>query len=411
MLICAFGGGRAAALDVELHAPPGCPSKAELEARVLSLISRKKPADREVHARIEITHADSGAFRLALRVVVGKQELSRSIEASACQSVCDAAAWLIAMAGAEPEEQPSQAKRALTVVPHPQPTRSAAAGPATSVDGARAPAGANSATKPRAPVPAAGAGGEPHTEAGGADSPAMAAGATAGAGVAGASAATPPEEPSRPRGSAAAAAERSEDHARETPRPERSEASLKSDSPTRPPQRASAALRPRWGRVGVSAGYFDAGLPHGAAAFAILGGYGRGPFYVQLRGLFALPVADSLAGSGMVRGRTGQLSLAGCLVWGQRWRGGPCLELRGARSVIEVSGVSEPGERSVLWLSGGPAAQLGFLVLGRWELVAEGGLGLPLTGRPRVSVEGRGEVLQASFVSGFAFLGTGARWP
>jgi hypothetical protein len=49
-------------------------------------------------------------------------------------------------------------------------------------------------------------------------------------------------------------------------------------------------------------------------------------------------------------------------------------------------------------------------VLGRWELVAEGGLGLPFTGRPRVRVEGRGEVLQASFVSGFAYFGTGARW-
>jgi hypothetical protein len=163
--------------------------------------------------------------------------------------------------------------------------------------------------------------------------------------------------------------------------------------------------------VNAFVGYFGAGLPHGAVALGVAGGYGRGPFYVQLRGLFALPATQSLPQSGKVRVRTGQVSLVGCLVWGEHLRGGPCLELRGARSVIEVKEVSEPAERSAFWLSGGPSAQLGYRVFRRWELVLEAGLGLPLTGRPRVSVAGRGEVLRASFVSGFANFGVGARWP
>jgi hypothetical protein len=88
---------RGDALTLSLDAPDGCPDRASVERRALSLSAGNEgPVHIEAHARIE-ERADGG-FRLLLELLTEAHRGERILEAHDCASLGEAAAWFIALA-------------------------------------------------------------------------------------------------------------------------------------------------------------------------------------------------------------------------------------------------------------------------------------------------------------------------
>lgn len=179
------------------------------------------------------------------------------------------------------------------------------------------------------------------------------------------------------------------------------------------PAPSLASRGPWWLRASVFVGAFDASLPGVQVDAGLRLGLGHGAWYGELRAEGMLPRSAPVdyVGTGRVRVRSQALGLSGCGAWGERLRVGPCLRLSVLRSAGRVSQITAPGDEvSVAWLASGLSGLAG-LRLYRWlELTVEAGASLPLTARPRFTVEQRGTAEEARMLALHAVLGLGVVW-
>lgn len=354
----------AQALTLLWSAPSTCPNGAYVEARVGALIGAPAHAALHVVGRIE---KSGPRFVLELSLEGDSYRAQRRLKATRCHSLADASAWLIAVA-----LDPTLAARAP-------------AAPLEREDAVVAP-------PPRS--------GDREHERGSEDAQ--------GAAPATPSAAAPSEaaagEASRAQTAQAApgAARAARGVAEQEPRSSRA-----------PVRRLSFRTRvrdqPRWWRVGVFTGVWQASLPRAQASVGGRASYGMGLLSLELRGAAHLPRVQGVRESVRARYASQELSSALCAQWGGRLRGGPCAAFALLRSTGSVRGTTDPRREELLWGSGGVAVQLGYNAAQWLELLGEIGVMLPLTPRPRFTIEGVGEVAQAAPLSVYARVGFGFR--
>jgi hypothetical protein len=130
--------------------------------------------------------------------------------------------------------------------------------------------------------------------------------------------------------------------------------------------------------------------------------------YSELALSVLLPQREELAGGGVVRSWSLELGLRECVLWGTRLRWGPCLTLDGLRTVGHAEGLSttQP-DQALFWAVAGLALRAAWNVRGSLELTLAGGAGLPISPRPRFTVEGVGEVAPVSALPGYVRISLG----
>ncbi len=84
-------------IDLVWHAPAGCPTEADVRARIDALAGAAKGADAPLRAEATVTHTHDGRLRLELVVHMGALSGERSIEGGACDDLAGAAAVNIAL--------------------------------------------------------------------------------------------------------------------------------------------------------------------------------------------------------------------------------------------------------------------------------------------------------------------------
>jgi hypothetical protein len=178
----------------------------------------------------------------------------------------------------------------------------------------------------------------------------------------------------------------------------------RADDDANAPLRRRAAT-PALGRVGAFGGVWGAGLPRAQGTLGIRLGVAWKVLYLEARYAYALPRSVALAQEGDAQFRAHLLGLALCPMWGARLRAGPCATLTGVRSQGSASDLTMPQTDTRYWLGAGMSAALYLRVWGPLEVAAETGFELAVSPRPRFSVQGIGEVAQASLVSGYARFG------
>ncbi len=163
-------------------------------------------------------------------------------------------------------------------------------------------------------------------------------------------------------------------------------------------------------RAGLFGGVYSLGLPAPAAGLGLRAGLSVAGFYAEL-GFAYLFARTSDLGAGASARFSSQLARArGCMEWGARLRILPCVGLTVLRSAGEVDGIAVATQDYAVWLAGGAAVQLAFMVREPLELMLDGGLDLPLSARPRFEVEGLGPIATGRFVSAHTTLGLGVRY-
>jgi hypothetical protein len=364
-----LGAAPAAAQSLQWSAPEGCPRGEYVERRISTLTRGARLAGLDAVARIVRAR---GQFMLTLDVRSDGSIAQRRLTASSCESLADAAAFLIA-AAIDPTLQSDPAAIA-------RPENESKPGPEAD----------------RAFSPPSGA-----SEASSSDARAnetyRAARADEGNGASASAPAFVADSanvPSRDLATTHADA------------PARDVATVRSQAPPRP----RLVDEPHWWRAGIYAGLWTGGLPGPQASAGVRGGYGLGALFVELRGGATLPSTERRAN---VRTRFATQELAGalCVVWGATLRAGPCLELSLLRTSGSVSGATDARSRALLWASSGLSVQLGYRAFGSVELLADIGVALPVSARPRFVVEGLGEVGLASAYSVYARAGLAFRPP
>lgn len=147
--------------------PTGCPSSADLLARIERLlgasVSEALKVPLAARGRVEEPHP--GAFALSLETFQNEQRFIRRLEAPSCSELGDAAALVLALA-IDPELRTRMPDAALAKAPPPDPTPV----PSTSAAPSAAPP-PNAAPSPVAAAPPRAAKATSSTQKGGADSP------------------------------------------------------------------------------------------------------------------------------------------------------------------------------------------------------------------------------------------------
>ncbi|HEX6239492.1 MAG TPA: hypothetical protein VFZ61_01310 [Polyangiales bacterium] len=200
--------------------------------------------------------------------------------------------------------------------------------------------------------------------------------------------------PSRAPASAPAA-----DTASNAPAPRAPEVSAKrapSDTRSVTPVRRASPRVALGVHLGARGGVFAGAGAGVQAALSTFVGLRAAWSFTQLHAAAFLPRAIELPAPASAESWSWTLGLAQCAHWGDRLRGGPCAMLTGLRTSTETRGVNGAAPRQqVLWATGGP----GFTLLWRaWrglELSAAGHMGIPISPRPRFSLEPLGPVISA----------------
>jgi hypothetical protein len=158
-------------------------------------------------------------------------------------------------------------------------------------------------------------------------------------------------------------------------------------------------------------GIAHADLPRAQAELGLAVGVARSWLLTELRATATLP-SDVRLGTGEARLSTYALGAAGCALWGQRLRGGPCLGIAAQRTDAEprrlpMASTPDP----VFWAQLSAGAQVSVLL--RWpvEPLLEAGLGIPVSARPRFQRPADADPIDASRVTVYARLGLRFRWP
>jgi hypothetical protein len=106
-----------------------------------------------------------------------------------------------------------------------------------------------------------------------------------------------------------------------------------------------------------------------------------------------------------------ELAGTGCYLWGGQLRVGPCARLSVLRTHASVERVTETGEDDRVWATGGAALAVRYRPWKLLEFQLAGGAWVPLTSRPRFTVEGLGSVGAVGPVGAITELGVTLTWP
>jgi hypothetical protein len=172
--------------------------------------------------------------------------------------------------------------------------------------------------------------------------------------------------------------------------------------------RAGTSLSPRVGRAAALAGVSFGTAGAAQAELGAAGGLGLGWLYSELELSALLPRREELAGGGVVSSWSLALGLRECALWGARLRWGPCLTLTGLRTVGQAEGLSSSQpDQTLFWMVAGVALRAAWNLRNSLELTVAGSAGVPISPRPRFTVEGVGEVATVSALTGQLRVGLG----
>jgi len=415
--------GSASALDLRWAAPAECSPRDVQRTRIEQLLAREGLAAIALTVSGRVSRAPQQRYRLWLQIVTATHRAERTVQLADCESVDQTTEALVAMAitpaASTTSGRSQRAARPVSAPASPKSPRvrtnaSRAMAPGTRAGAARAsntPAPSGPAAASRAP---SGASSDP-TSSSVSSAPV--------ADLADAQRDETPrtdEEGSRDREAGVereraaivererAAAERAATDQREKEAGDRSE--------SRVTHMDAADLEPArwWARASLLVGAANLGLPNSQLDTGLRLGVARGAGYGELRADGLWPRTEQVdgGGDGRVRIRSSSLGMAGCAAWGGgRVRAGPCARVSLIRSVGEVSRITaRRGDQALLWCTATLSALLGVRVYEMLELSMEAGVGLPLSARPRFTVEGRGTAQTARLWSMQAVLGLGLRW-
>jgi hypothetical protein len=145
-------------------------------------------------------------------------------------------------------------------------------------------------------------------------------------------------------------------------------------------------------RVAGSGGIFAGGGVGPQGTLGLATGLSFGPFHTQAGLWGLLPAERNVANAGHVQLWSLALRLSECALWGQRVQVGPCAGLALLRTSGHSQDFGHDVHRVVLW----GALEIGLRALWRvansFELGLAGGIGTPITPRPRFTVDGAGAV-------------------
>lgn len=343
-------------------APSACPPAAAIEGRIAELVEQSGAARTELRVQASIKArgaAPERVYTLILTLDGPDYHASRRLQAQRCASLAEAAAWMIAVAlvpgsSEQPDRAPGRATASEEGVPSAVNTSASAARGAASADPRPADASESASDRRRAaaaPPPLSASNAAPSGRSGGSD---------------------------RPR--------------------------------VLSPRAAGPAWR-RWWEAGASAGLSATGLPPAALGVGAHAGLGFGVLLFELRAAFQPARTRALSTGERATFRTQMVGLFACATWGAPLRVAPCLGLELLRSAARVRGVDQATAPSVLWAGLGPSLRVSYDTR-RW-LTLEGlaGVQLPLSARPRFTIEGLGEVARAWPLSVYARVGFGIRPP
>lgn len=349
---------------LDWSAPHGCPDTAYVEQRLAATHVEKERRDLRVRARIQRVARSAYVLRLVLRA--NDLHAERRLQATSCKSVTDAAIWLVAVAlSPDPQVRSETVAKMDAALPP----------PAVSLDESAARA---SETGPVSPSRA-------HL----AEGPSTSSPTSQRTGTAEAVAPAP--------------------IASATPEPTTRAAPQLSYPARRAPWRIDWAALPRWWRAGVFSGVWSAGLPAPQVSVGARLGFGISALYAELRGAAELARGRRLADNTEARFATQDVGLALCAQWGGHVRVGPCATAAALRTAAGSRNVPDASDRVLPWSAAGVALALGWRARGGVEVMLETGMQLPLSARPRFTVEGVGEVAVASPVNVYARVGLGFR--
>jgi len=411
------------ALELSWSAPAECSSGADQRARVERLLTREGLAGSALKVDGTVTR-DNERYRLSLRIVTSAHEAVRTVQLADCAAVDQATLALIAMALDPALRAAGGAASPRAADKH---SRRAAVDAAPTGKARRRSAGKR--TEPPAQASLADAGTARFDEP--APAPATHEQAPAEPSAAHDERTAEPTVESRPDAGVPAEPPASErDRARPAPEPPARAGTTALGSAAgaevggaeqigaaRPTTARWLSRARRWGRAGVLVGVWSAGLPAPQLDTGLRVGLARGALYGELRADWMVARSEQVdwGGEEKVRIRSFALGVAGCAAagaWGERVRVGPCARLSLLRSDGSVTQITVPGEDRVFWLAATLSALLGVRLWSLLELSLEAGAGLPLTARPRFSVQGPGggTAKTAELVSLHAVLGLGVRW-
>ena len=375
---------RSAAELVDLHwsAPDACPRGSHVQTRVASLVSQARALRTNLRADAKVSRRGS-RYALELSLTAPNFAAQRKLEAARCASIADAAAWLIAIA-LDPELADEAGQESGPRIDARVRDTTATGAPAHPTE-VLTPAGESSPGETAATRTGASEGErEQRIGAAGAVDPA---GAT-----------------------------RRSDSVSDTALPAQAQVDHRDPRATAaatPRRLWRSRLRdaPRWWRAGVFTGVFDAQLPAPQAAVGVQGGIGLGPLLTRLHGSWMFARTRAFETGARAEVWSQELGAAVCAQWGGAVRGGPCVTMSAYRSLGMAVGVREPRTQALYWGALGPSLQLGWTFTRAIELIAESGVQLPITARPRFTLEEVGEVGPARPLSVYARVGFGIRPP
>jgi hypothetical protein len=188
--------------------------------------------------------------------------------------------------------------------------------------------------------------------------------------------------PSQPEAANAGNAAPVTDPSRPNAPPAQSAPAADGGEPARPPRPPVATPVLSW-RLGAFGGVFSAGLPGPQATAGLRVGLALEDILVDLSAMDHFARSQQLMAAGArTEYETQELALAGCRVWGETWRVGPCLVLSALRTRGSASGFAGAVAKQVFWGTLGASALVTYSVSDYLELRLDAGLWLPITRRP-----------------------------
>lgn len=342
---------------LQWQAPPSCQRRAAVELKIRQYLGEEPPAP--LRAQVRIDRA-MGRYRLRLVLEMRGHRAERTLHAASCDELSDTVAWLIALA-VNPQLSPPS-------------------------DEAEARSGAQQGSAEVETEAAAQEGGTPRThdpandqEQTGADDD----GKTSAARNQGA------ENARAPSTQAAREAEPA--------RASRGRLSIVSAG--------SESDYTRVLRTGANAGIFTGGPSGAQAALGAFVGLSLGWSHTQARLSGLLPRQVDIAAGASANIWSLTLDLTQCALWGRTIRAGPCVSLAGLRTAAEVRGISRATHQAALWANTTAGLQFFWRIARHLELSLSVGAGVPISPRPRFTVQGVGPVIAAKTWSSDTRLG------
>ena len=372
---------------LEWYVPRGCPDASFVEQR-LSALSQTETPRRDLTVRGRIQRNGKSHYLLRLDLRASDYHAERRLESLTCASAVDAAIWLIAMAlepslGAgtnSPPALPTDSSSLPNTTPPPSVSVMPPESPQETTRAAAADPPLGPGPSSVSPAPSADSA-HPSAATGAATSPAPSSSAS--------------HTPTAATTSVALA--------------EPAGARFAPPLAHRTPSRRDWASLPRWWRAGLFGGVWSAGLPAPQASIGGRIGFGVSALYAELRGAAELSRRRRLMDGTEARLATQDAGLALCSQWGNRLRVGPCFTAAVLRTAGGARQAPEAYDRALLWGALGLSLELGYRLLGGLEIMLETGAQLPVSARPRFTVEGVGEVAVAAPINVYARLGFGFR--